>query len=147
MLVWGGQNDNGLVGQLLRYSPTGDSWQLGTTVGEPAHRMRFDAVWTGSEMLVWGGDEDDVNEGVAGGGRYDPPEMTFESEKIGNSKAITTPPMKMPMKTTSAGSMSVVAILMALLRSFSQKSATRLMTGPICPPRSPARTIWMTECG
>ena len=54
MIVWGGvgdifSNDGG------RYNPTGNSWTAVTTSGAPAGRHLHTAVWTGSEMLVWGG--------------------------------------------------------------------------------------------
>ena len=54
---------------------TGNVWQEGGTVAPPAARQSHSAVWTGSEMIVWGGD------GQAGvlktGGRYDPAVNTW----------------------------------------------------------------------
>jgi N-acetylneuraminic acid mutarotase len=41
-----------------------------TTTGAPAARVRHTAVWTGTEMIVWGGS--DGFDQVASGGRYDP---------------------------------------------------------------------------
>ena len=58
MIVWGGQggfpgvptlNDGG------RYNPADNSWTALTTTGAPTPRYRHTAVWTGSEMIVWGG--------------------------------------------------------------------------------------------
>ena len=69
MIVWGGgeasqYNDGG------RYDPVADQW-VGTTstVGAPVGRNFFCAVWTGTEMIVWGG-HDGTNY-VNSGGRYD----------------------------------------------------------------------------
>ncbi len=71
MIVFGGYsfatftalNDGG------RYNPLTDSWTNITTTGAPAARYYHTAVWTGNEMIVWGG-------GGAGylndGGRYNP---------------------------------------------------------------------------
>ena len=58
MIVWGGSffdgslyfwNDGG------RYNPAGNSWTAMSTNGAPNGRAYHTAVWTGSEMLVWGG--------------------------------------------------------------------------------------------
>src|SRR5438094_499394 len=59
MIVWGGQsgispnyiywNDGG------RYNPAGNSWTAVATTNAPAGRYQQTAVWTGSEMIVWGG--------------------------------------------------------------------------------------------
>jgi hypothetical protein len=46
-----------------------DSWRALSTVGAPAPRLRHVAVWTGTEMLVFGGTDDSVIFG--NGGRYD----------------------------------------------------------------------------
>ena len=69
MIVWGGQgvsvlNDGG------SYDPAANSWTAVTTNGAPAARYFHTAVWTGSEMIVWGG----INGANLwnDGGRYDP---------------------------------------------------------------------------
>ena len=41
-----------------RYHPAGNSWTAVTTTGAPAARRNHTAVWTGSEMIVWGGEAD-----------------------------------------------------------------------------------------
>jgi N-acetylneuraminic acid mutarotase len=73
MLVWGGCIDEG-CGALLntgrRYNPAVDRWTAITAAGAPTPRFLHTAVWTGTEMLVWGG-----NNGVGAintGGRYSP---------------------------------------------------------------------------
>ena len=69
MVVWGGFTDWG--GHLLdtggRYDPTTDTWLPTSLIGAPSARYDHTAVWTGSQMLIWGG-----NGGGATGGRYDP---------------------------------------------------------------------------
>ena len=57
MIVWGGSmrmavtrlNTGG------RYNPSTDSWTATSTTNAPAARAFHTAVWTGSEMIVWGG--------------------------------------------------------------------------------------------
>jgi hypothetical protein len=56
MIVWGGftgsvLNDGG------RYNPAANTWTAVTTTGAPAARELHTAVWTGSGMIVWGGDK------------------------------------------------------------------------------------------
>ena len=58
MIVWGG--DNGISDCLNtggKYSPSTDSWAATSTTNAPDARVAYTAVWTGSEMIVWGGRE------------------------------------------------------------------------------------------
>jgi len=69
MIVWGGGGGDDLnTGG--RYDPATDTWVATDTSNAPHARYFHTAVWTGSEMIVWGGDA------VGGlrfdGGRYDP---------------------------------------------------------------------------
>src|SRR5258705_9828388 len=51
-----------------RYNHGTDSWTATSTTSAPAGRAYHTAVWTGSEMIVWGG-----NDGISylnTGGRY-----------------------------------------------------------------------------
>jgi N-acetylneuraminic acid mutarotase len=72
MIVWGGQGDAGITELNTggRYNPTTNDWVDTTTTNAPTARQLHSAIWTGSEMIVWGGWDgfDDVN----AGGRYDP---------------------------------------------------------------------------
>jgi N-acetylneuraminic acid mutarotase len=78
MIVWGGCVTGSFgnnaceinLGQGGRYDPASDSWAAATGSGEPSARTRHRAVWTGDEMIVWGG-----YPGIGPtntGGRYDP---------------------------------------------------------------------------
>ncbi|BAO45597.1 Kelch repeat-containing protein [Thiolapillus brandeum] len=71
MLVWGGEeNCSGRYSNTGgRYNPATDSWQQMSTVGAPVERSRHTVVWTGHEMIVWGGYN---GSSVNTGGRYDP---------------------------------------------------------------------------
>jgi N-acetylneuraminic acid mutarotase len=60
MIVWGGDDGNNAVNTGGRYNPTGNSWAAVSTTGAPLARLSHTAVWTGSvwtgsEMIVWGG--------------------------------------------------------------------------------------------
>ena len=74
MLVWGGLLHDDLplsdtdTGD--RYDPAVDAWSAMTTEGAPRQREHGTAVWTGSEMIVWGGDSGGPR--LGDGGRYDP---------------------------------------------------------------------------
>src|ERR1043166_4580851 len=60
MIVWGGRFVSGGVTNFLntggRYDPVANTWQALPTNGAPAGRFNHTAVWTGSEMVVWGGE-------------------------------------------------------------------------------------------
>jgi N-acetylneuraminic acid mutarotase len=73
MIVWGGVSGVYPHGSHLfntggRYNPSTDSWLATTTIDAPHARAGHTAVWTGSEMIVWGGT--DRNGVVNTGGRY-----------------------------------------------------------------------------
>src|SRR5439155_26877 len=73
MIVWGGYRYTTSTTYLNtggRYNPSTDSWIATTTTGVPGGRSFHTAVWTGSEMIVWGGY--DGTSSLNGGGRYDP---------------------------------------------------------------------------
>jgi N-acetylneuraminic acid mutarotase len=59
MIVWGGGYYDGVNFQVLntggRYDPSTDSWTATSTTNAPIAREIHTAVWTGSEMIVWGG--------------------------------------------------------------------------------------------
>jgi N-acetylneuraminic acid mutarotase len=71
MIVWGGYGGSPSSGTPLndggRYNPAGNSWTAVTTTGAPAARYQHTAVWTGSEMIVWGGNN---GSSLNDGGRY-----------------------------------------------------------------------------
>ncbi len=77
MIVWGGERKdppfepsvyerNGAA-----YDPVADEWTLLSTLGDlPSSRMNHSAVWTGSKMIVWGGESNGVY--FYDGAIYDP---------------------------------------------------------------------------
>ncbi len=58
MLIWGG--GVGFFGGAsfndgARYNPTTNTWTAMSNTGAPSARSEFCSVWTGTELLVWGG--------------------------------------------------------------------------------------------
>jgi len=78
MIVWGGDTAPGSGGETDtggRYDPSTDTWTPTNTTGAPSARQYHTATWTGTEMIVWGGD---IGSGVIDtGGRYDPSTDTW----------------------------------------------------------------------
>ncbi len=85
-IIWGGFDDSpslGVTNTGARYSPFTDHWTPTSLEGScPTPRDLHTAVWTGSEMIVWGGR-------LAGGplsrtgGRYDPGADAWSGVSIG----------------------------------------------------------------
>ncbi len=75
MIIWGGLDHPSELHQLDtggRYDPVSDTWvPTSTGIGVPSPRELHKSVWTGSQMLTWGGYQANVGS-VATGGRYDP---------------------------------------------------------------------------
>jgi hypothetical protein len=69
MIVWGGDSYESTGG---RYDPDLDRWMPITTIDAPEGRFGHTAVWSGREMIIWGGYTSDAEVGVNSGGRYDP---------------------------------------------------------------------------
>jgi hypothetical protein len=55
MIVWGGWNGSSSLNTGGRYSPRTDSWTATNATNAPEPRYVHTAVWTDSEMIVWGG--------------------------------------------------------------------------------------------
>ena len=74
MIVWGGWQGSGMyLNSGGRYNPSTDSWTATTTSNAPDARIGPSAVWTGSEMIVWGGSFfDGTFHYFNTGGKYNP---------------------------------------------------------------------------
>ena len=55
MIVWGGWDDQDFLNTGGSYNPGTDSWIATSMTNVPTGRFQHSAVWTGSEMIVWGG--------------------------------------------------------------------------------------------
>jgi hypothetical protein len=86
MIVWGGGGaPNGSTLQYDsggRYNPATDTWIDMTLVDAPVGRAHHRAVWTGKQLIVWGGgDYGTIFRNT--GGRYDPATDTWAPTSVG----------------------------------------------------------------
>ena len=78
LIAWGGCTFNSggaCSGEVFtggRYNPTTNSWTDTLTLGAPSARSVFHAVWTGNQMIVWGGFDDANSTYTFTGGVYTP---------------------------------------------------------------------------
>jgi hypothetical protein len=85
MFVWGGFNNTPpyFLNTGGRYNPATDSWTAVSTTNAPTGRDFHAVVWTGSEVIVWGGYNltCDLNTG----GRYNPTSDTWTPTSMVNA--------------------------------------------------------------
>ena len=84
MIVWGGYDGGSYWNTGGRYNPSTDSWTTTSTTSAPTDRSSHTAVWTGSEMIVWGG----IASGptfLNTGGRYNPSTETWVATSTTNA--------------------------------------------------------------
>ena len=72
MIVWGGFGISGILNTGGRYNPSTDSWTATSTTNAPEARYYHTAVWTGTQMIVWGGQNNFNGVPINTGGRYNP---------------------------------------------------------------------------
>lgn len=87
MIVWGGYYDSHFTFQNSggRYKPSTDSWAATSTTAAPAARAYHTAVWTGAEMIVWGGGNNSDENPFGDGGRYNPSTDSWVATSAVNS--------------------------------------------------------------
>ena len=68
-----------------RYNPVTDSWTATSTTNAPDGRAGHTAVWTGAEMIVWGGGNDIGF--LNTGGRYNPSSNSWMATSTTNAPA------------------------------------------------------------
>jgi N-acetylneuraminic acid mutarotase len=78
MIVWGGRDVPAAVNTGSRYDPVGNSWSATATAGAATARSTHSAVWTGTEMIVWGG-LTTAQAALNTGGRYNPTSNTWSA--------------------------------------------------------------------
>jgi N-acetylneuraminic acid mutarotase len=74
LVVWGGTtngNPNGVVNSGGIYDPVSYQWAPTTLANAPGPRIEATVVWTGTEMIVWGG-RDSAGSHLADGARFNP---------------------------------------------------------------------------
>ena len=87
MIVWGGDESLGSREPPFdtggHYNPVRDTWKSTETRGAPLARTGHTAVWTGKEMIVWGGRG--ANGLLSDGGSYDPRSSTWRALSSANA--------------------------------------------------------------
>lgn len=96
MIVWGGKtSENGkFLNSGALYDPVKDEWKPMSTVNAPTPRKNHSAVWTGTKMIVWGGDLyisfSDGERLLRSGGLYDPVSDTWEAVSLVSAPSART---------------------------------------------------------
>lgn len=83
MIIWGGYNQHlgGLTNTGSKYNPSTNTWTTISTTNAPIARNYHTAIWTGTEMIIWGG----YNSGyLSTGGKYNPSTDTWTSISLTN---------------------------------------------------------------
>src|SRR2546422_6477564 len=76
MIIWGGiDSSRNRLSSGARYNPNINTWTPMTSANAPAGRSGHTAVWTGSEMIVWGGRDADAF--FSNGSKYNPSTDTW----------------------------------------------------------------------
>jgi N-acetylneuraminic acid mutarotase len=89
MIVWGGSDGSIFTPDPVtggRYNPSTDSWTATSTSNVPHARWAHTALWTGTEMIVWGGFNDDPPFITIfnNGGKYNPSTNSWTATSINN---------------------------------------------------------------
>jgi hypothetical protein len=83
MIIWGGEEKYGALSNGgAKYNPKNGVWTSISSMGAPSSRSSHTAVWTGTEMIIWGGGSN-----LNGGARYDPNTNTW----VGNINSAEAP--------------------------------------------------------
>ncbi len=86
MVVWGGSQyfAGSQINTGGRYNPATDTWRPTSTEGAPEERFYHTTVWTGTEMVVWGGwyYSNDGSRFLNTGGRYNPASDSWQPTSL-----------------------------------------------------------------
>jgi hypothetical protein len=87
MIIWGGVYQRGGPPEYFntggRYNPSTNSWTATSTSNAPVGRELHTTVWTGNEMILWGGQR--FASYLNTGGRYNPTTDTWATTSTGNT--------------------------------------------------------------
>lgn len=86
---WGGSYTDNVFNTGGRYNPLTDTWTATSLTNAPTARSGATAVWTGSEMIVWGGGDPGFTQ-LNTGGRYNPATDTWTSTSLTNAPSART---------------------------------------------------------
>jgi hypothetical protein len=83
MIVWGGSSASSELNSGGRYDPATNTWTATSTADVPSARYGHKSVWTGTEMIVWGGGKSWPGGPMNTGGRYRPATNTWTATSTG----------------------------------------------------------------
>ena len=88
MIVWGGSDssNNMYFNTGGKYNSDTDTWVATSTTNAPVGRYGHTAVWTGNEMIVWGGLDQNIFE-LNSGGRYNAATNSWTATTTANAPA------------------------------------------------------------
>jgi N-acetylneuraminic acid mutarotase len=87
MFIWGGFNSKQALDDGKLYDPVEDSWRSVSAEGALEARGRTATVWTGKEVIIWGGCSRDEKRYFQDGARYNPATDTWRTiSKVGPPK-------------------------------------------------------------
>ncbi|MES2774718.1 MAG: hypothetical protein V4722_11065 [Bacteroidota bacterium] len=137
-LFWGGGYDSYFSGtfpnwvfhpanyasQGIRYNPAANSWIPISTTNAPTPRKKHKAVWTGSELVIWGGlDSAGIYKNT--GARYHPTTNTW-----------STMPVPAAFSGRSDFTMTAAGANIVIWGGKYSESRTRTFTDPCSPPNT-----------
>jgi N-acetylneuraminic acid mutarotase len=82
MIIWGGNDGTASANSLntgARFNPASNSWKPMSTLCAPVQRDGHAGVWSGTELLVWGGGNNGGVQSLVTGGRYNPASDTWQA--------------------------------------------------------------------
>jgi hypothetical protein len=140
MIIWGGYFYDGMVHWLNtggRYSPAQDSWTRTSTANAPTGRELHTAVWTGNQMVVWGG-WNSINGDFNTGGRYSPDTDNWTGTNTNNAPT----PRRVPTAVWTGSEMIVWSGSDAHgpQLSIAERYLTQTSSSPPTPTATPTPT-------
>ncbi len=87
MIIWSGTDAIPNATYLRtggRYNPATDSWMPTSLANVPLGRVAHTAIWTGNQMVVWGGVDETFHD-VNTGGRYNPGADSWVATSLANA--------------------------------------------------------------
>ncbi len=82
MLVWAYASMPGQTSSFmlpLAFDPKTNTWTSLPTNGQPSARSGYATVWTGTEMIIWGGTDSSDNNPLTDGAAYNPTTQTWRT--------------------------------------------------------------------
>lgn len=88
LVIWGGHKVTNPPDSLQTgacYDPATDTWHPTSLVGAPPKRGDHTMIWTGSEVIVWGGYNFSSGDYLRSGGRYNPASNSWTAVSVLNA--------------------------------------------------------------